>query len=317
MTSSLLIVGGSGYIGSHISRYLLDNPRYSRIVILSRDWHKQLALKTELGNSDKFRWFIGDIRDKDRLVRAFNGIDDIIIAASIKDQLSAAYNPRETMLTNVVGTQNAIDAAIDCGIKKVLFISSDKGTAPISCYGHSKAMGESLIVAANTYSPGGTKFSACRYGNVMGSSSSVLPIFIHQRATGVLKVTHPKATRFWITPEQAVALIFKSLDEMKGGEVFVPKLPASRIVDLAQAVAPDAKFEFVPRNVSEKTHEIMVNEVESNRTKDVGWGFRIEPEFKFWDSVTSYPGGSPVPQGWTYSSASATRLTVEELRKML
>jgi UDP-N-acetylglucosamine 4,6-dehydratase len=315
--ASILLVGGSGFIGSHISRYLLDNPEYDRVVILSRDWHKQLALRKSLGNPDKFRWFIGDIRDKDRLTRAFNGIDVIVHAGAIKDQVSSAYNPRETMLTNVVGTQNVIDAAIDCGVKKVLFISSDKGTAPISCYGHSKAMGESLIVAANTYSPNGTRFASCRYGNVVNSASSVLPIFRQQRETGTLSITDPRSTRFWITPEQAVLLIFKSLAEMLGGEVFVPKLPASLIIDLATAVAPEAKIDIIGLRVAEKIHEIMVNNVEAGRTQDVGWGYRIEPEFKFWDSTVAYPSGSPVPWDWTYSSASATRLTVEQLRAMI
>lgn len=314
--TSIIILGGSGFIGSHISRYLLENKSYDRVVIFSRDWHKQLALKTELGNPEKFRWFIGDIRDKDRLARAFNGIDEVVIASAIKDQVSSAYNPRETMLTNIQGTQNIIEAAIDCDVKKVLFISSDKSCSPISSYGHSKAMGESLIVAANTYSPDGAKFASARYGNVWNSSSSVVPIFKQQKPSGVLSLTHPKATRFWISPEQAIALIFKCLEVMQGGEVFVPKLPASLIVDLATAIAPEADVRVTGLRVAEKVHEEMVNEVESYRTQDVGWGYRISPEFKFWDK-SPYPAGSPVPQGWTYSSASATRLTVEQLRAML
>lgn len=314
--TNIIILGGSGFIGSHISRYLLNNPKYDRVVVFSRDWHKQLALKTELGNPEKFRWFIGDIRDKDRLARAFAGIDEIVIASAIKDQVSSAYNPRETMLTNILGTQNIIEAAIDCNVKKVLFISSDKSCSPISSYGHSKAMGESLIVAANTYSPNGTKFASARYGNVAFSSSSVIPIFMQQKETGVITITHPKSTRFLITPEQAVALIFKSLDEMRGGEVFVPKLPATMVVDIAEAVAPGVETRIIGLRVAEKISEIMVNEVESYRTHDLGWGYRIAPEFKFWDQ-SPYPAGSPVPQGWSYSSASALRLTVEQLRAML
>lgn len=316
-SKSILITGATGFLGSALCRNLLTNDSYSRVVVFSRDWHKQSALRTELSNPNKFRWFIGDIRDRDRLITALNGIEEVVHAASIKDQLSSAYNPIETKRTNIDGTENVIEAAIARNVHKVLFISSDKATFPISAYGISKAYGEALITAANAYSPHGTLFSALRYGNVVGSSSSVIPLFKAQKQSGKLIVTHQKMTRFWVKIEDVIELVFKALSEMCGGEVFIPKLSSSTILDLAKTIAPNAIIEYVDRNVSEKIHEIMVNEIEASRTQDVGWAYRISPEFKFWDTATNYPSGSPVPWGWVYSSASAPRLTQEQLQEMV
>lgn len=305
-------------MGTEISLRLANDSRYDRVVILSRDWHKHEALKEKLGNNPKFRYMVGDILDKDRLARAFNGIDHIIHLAAVKGVQATEYSPRETaLMVNCVGTQNVIDAAIDAKVKKVLFISSDKAVdAGINTYGVSKSMGEHLIVAGNSYSTRETRLSASRYGNILGSSDSVLPLFIRQRETGTLTVTHEKMTRFWFRAADAIDFNLRCLDEMLGGEVFVPKLSASLVIDLAKAVAPDASIQMIGPRPGDKMHELMISSGESNRTFDVNWAYRVEPTFKFWDQ-TPYPAGSPVPQGWSYSSASATRLTVEQLRSML
>jgi len=311
---TVLITGGTGFIGRYISRYLIKIT-VGRVCILSRDWHKQMALRTELGDPENFRWFIGDIRDRDRLLRAFNGVDYIIHAAALKDIVSSEYSPREALLTNCIGTQNVIDAAIDCGVKKVLFLSSDKGVLASSCYGRSKALSENLITASNSYSPGKTLFSSLRYGNVVGSSSSVVEIFLRQKESGKITVTDSNMTRFWIAPQQAVELIFTCLKDMQGGEIFVPHLPSAPIMQIASAIAPDAQIEIVGIRPGEKMHELMISPEESHRACDVGWAYRITPEFNFWGA--SYPGGSPVPEGWAYSSASAQRLTDDELKAIL
>lgn len=314
--TSILISGGTGFLGRHISKYLLDNPGFTRVAILSRDWHKQNDLRSELGNPKHFRWFIGDVRDRDRLMRAFDGIDYIIHAAAIKDVVSSEYNPRETMLTNVLGTQNVIDAAIDCGVEKVLFISSDKSAQASTSYGKTKALAESLIVAANSYSPHSTKFSVARYGNVTASSSSVIPLFRKQANSGVLTVTDVDMTRFWVTPRQAVDFIFRALEQMVGGEIFVPHLPSSKIMDLALAVSPQAKIEVIGTRPGEKKHEVMITPEESAHTQDIGWAYVVEPQFTFWNKGF-LSGGSPVPADWTYSSASAQRLSRDDIKVML
>lgn len=316
--TSICLVGGAGYMGTEIALRLANDEQFDRIVILSRDWHKHEVLKEKLGNNPKFRFMVGDILDKDRLVRAFNNINWVIHLAAVKGVQATEYSPRETaLMVNCVGTQNVIDAAIDAGVQKVLFISSDKAVdCGINTYGVSKSLGEHLIVAGNSYSPRGTKLSSARYGNILGSSGSVLPLFKRQRETGVLTVTSETATRYWFLAADAVEFILKCLREMEGGEVFVPKLSASLVIDLAKAVAPEATINIIGDRPGDKMHELMISSGESNRAFDVGWGFRVEPTFKFWDTAP-YPPGSPVPQGWTYSSASATRLTVEQLRRML
>ena len=315
---SILITGGAGFLGSRICKRLLTTDEYDRIIVFSRDWHKHHALRQELNNDPRMRWFVGDICDRERLMRAMDGVDEVIHAACIKDLSVCQYNPFECLRVNCEGTRTVIEAAIDSGVKKVLFVSSDKAADSAVVYGNSKALGEGLTIAANAYSPNGTKLSCVRYGNVFASSSSAVPLFEKLRDEGKsIPITHPRMSRFWITPEGAVDFVLKALDEMVGGEIFVPHLPSSLILDLAEAVAPNSIIEFVGIRAGEKMHELMVTETESRRTKDLGWAMRIEPGFHPWDADLKYPGGSEIPEGVPYSSASANRLSIEQIRAML
>lgn len=310
---SILITGGSGFLGSLLAKRLKDIQGIRRVIIFSRDWHKQEALRRELGSPENFRWFIGDVRDLERLRRAFAGVDYVLHLASIKDVISSEYNPRETVLTNVIGTQYVSDAAIDCGVKRVVVVSTDKSSAPLNVYGKSKALAESISVSANNY--GQARFCSARYGNVIGSSSSVIPLFKSQKESGTLTLTDENMTRFWISAPQAVEFVLKCLVEMKGGEIFVPHLPSAKIIDIATTIAPEAKIEIIGTRPGEKMHEVMIVPEEAHRTRDLGWAYEVLPEFPFWSGL-HFPmtAGSPVPEGWTYSSASAQRLTPDEIK---
>jgi UDP-N-acetylglucosamine 4,6-dehydratase len=315
---SILITGGAGFLGSLICKRLLASTEYDRIIVYSRDWHKHHKLRHELNNDSRMRWFVGDICDKDRLLMAMRGVDDVIHAACIKDILTCGYNPFECKRVNIDGTQSAIEAAIQVGVDKFLFVSTDKAAAAEVVYGSSKAFSEGMTISSNAYSPTGTKFSCVRYGNVLGSSSSAAPLFAQLALEGkAIPITHERMSRFWISPEDAVTFVLNGLREMVGGEIFVPKLPASLVVDLARAVAPNAAIEIVGIRGNEKMHELMVTETESRTTKDVGWSMRIEPSFHPWNTELSYPGGTPVPWGFQYSSASAPRMTLEEIQQLL
>lgn len=314
------ITGITGSLGTAISQELLL-PKYgtARLVGVSRKWQDQDKLALVLGNDPRLRLFIGDVRDLDRMRMALVGVDYVIHAAAMKSIPACQYNPREAIATNITGTENVLQAALDCGVKKVAVISSDKASqAGVNIYGVTKAATENLAVAYNSYSANHkTRYSAFRYGNVLGSSGSVVPLFISQRESGRLTITHPKMSRFWIKMEDAVAFILRGVEAMVGGEIFVPRLSSSRIVQLARAIAPEAEIEIVGIRPGEKLHETMIVPEEAHRTKDVGWAYRIEPQLKFWDSESGYVGGSPVPMDWTYSSASATPLSDDDLKVML
>lgn len=314
------ITGITGSLGTALSKeLLLKKYGLARLVGISRKWQDQEKLSAELGNDPRLRLFIGDVRDVDRLRMALVGVDYVIHAAAIKSLPACQYNPVEAIATNIIGTENVLQASLDCGVRKVAVISSDKASqAGINIYGVTKAAAENLAVAYNSYSANHkTRYSAFRYGNVWGSSGSVVPLFISQRDSGKLTLTHPKMSRFWIKMEDAVAFILRGVEAMVGGEIFVPHLSSSRIIQLARAIAPEAEIEIIGIRSGEKLHETMIVPEEAYRTKDVGWAYRIEPQFKFWDSESGYMGGSSVPIDWTYSSASATSLSDDALKVML
>ena len=312
--ANVLITGVSGTLGTALSKHLLsDEYGISRLAGIARKWQPVKELETKLSDK-RFRPFIGDVRDIERLRLALRGVDIVIHAAALKDVLLGQYNPTEIVQTNVSGSDNVFRAALDCGVKRVMFISSDKACNADNAYGSSKHLAECLAVSYNSYSGSGeTRYSACRYGNVAGSSGSVIPLFISQRESGRLTITHDKMTRFWITLDEAVSFVLRATEEMMGGEIFVPRLYSTRIVNLATAIAPTATIEVVGIRPGEKLHEVMISISEARSTQDVGWAYRIEPQFNSW-SNSPYPGGSPVPFDFIYSSASAPRLTDDQIK---
>jgi len=290
-----------------------QNPK--KIIVFSRDEMKQWNMAQRFENDDRVRFFIGDVRDKDRLYRALDGVDVVIHAAATKIVPTAEYNPFEAVKTNVFGAMNVIDAAIDQGVDKVVALSTDKASSPINLYGATKMTSDKLFIAANSYSgKNGTKFSVVRYGNVLGSRGSVIPFFLSKVSSGVLPITHPEMTRFMITLEESVALVWKALSEAHGGEIFVRKIPSMKVTDIAKALGPDAKQEVIGIRPGEKLHEQMIGFEDSPRTYDFGDHYRIMPTINTgWESAAQ--AGNLVPADFAYSSDSnADWMTIDELK---
>jgi UDP-N-acetylglucosamine 4,6-dehydratase (inverting) len=290
-----------------------QNPK--KIIVFSRDEMKQWNMAQRFENDDRVRFFIGDVRDKDRLYRALDGVDVVIHAAATKIVPTAEYNPFEAVKTNVFGAMNVIDAAIDQGVDKVVALSTDKASSPINLYGATKLTSDKLFIAANSYSgKNGTKFSVVRYGNVLGSRGSVIPFFLSKVKSGVLPITHPEMTRFMITLEESVALVWKALSEAHGGEIFVRKIPSMKVTDIAKALGPDAKQEVIGIRPGEKLHEQMIGFEDSPRTYDFGDHYRIMPTINTgWEIAAQ--AGNLVPADFAYSSDSnADWMTIDELK---
>jgi UDP-N-acetylglucosamine 4,6-dehydratase (inverting) len=290
-----------------------QNPK--KIIVFSRDEMKQWNMAQRFENDDRVRFFIGDVRDKDRLYRALDGVDVVIHAAATKIVPTAEYNPFEAVKTNVFGAMNVIDAAIDQGVDKVVALSTDKASSPINLYGATKMTSDKLFIAANSYSgKNGTKFSVVRYGNVLGSRGSVIPFFLSKVSSGVLPITHPEMTRFMITLEESVALVWKALSEAHGGEIFVRKIPSMKVTDIAKALGPDAKQEVIGIRPGEKLHEQMIAFEDSPRTYDFGDHYRIMPTINTgWEIAAQ--AGNLVPADFAYSSDSnADWMTIDELK---
>ena len=282
--SSILITGGTGSIGKELSKLLLNKFHPERIIIFSRDELKQHDMQKNGFDHPSFRFFIGDVRDEKRLRRAFRGVDIVIHAAALKQVPSCEYNPLEAVKTNITGAENIIEAAIDTGVKKVIALSTDKAVNPVNLYGATKLVAEKLFVQANAYSGGdGTKFSCVRYGNVIGSRGSVVPIFIEQAKTGVVTITDDQMTRFWITQNAAANFIIECLYAMRGGEVFVPKIPSMRIADMAKAIAPDAEQRVSGIRPGEKLHEVLISTDDARHTVELDNMFIIRPASSWWN----------------------------------
>jgi UDP-N-acetylglucosamine 4,6-dehydratase len=281
---------------------LLNHTKARRIAILSRDELKQQDLRIEFLNDPRLRWFLGDVRDLDRLKRAFHGVDYVIHAAALKQVDTGEYNPMEFIKTNVLGSQNVIDASIDAGVKRVVALSTDKASSPINLYGATKLTADKLFVAANNYSfTYGTTFSVVRYGNVMGSRGSVIPFFREIAAQGKpLPITDLRMTRFWISIESAVKFVIDSLEMMTGGELYVPRIPSMKIVDLAKAVAPGASLEEIGMRPGEKLHEEMISADDSRRTIALANRYVVAPVAAEWGY--QLPRGLRMPDGQAYRS---------------
>ena len=314
----ILITGGTGSFGKKCTEIILNRYEPKKVIIFSRDELKQFEMKQIFDEKSYpcMRYFIGDIRNKERLYRAFFGVDYIIHAAALKQVPALEYNPFEGIETNIIGAQNVIDAAIDRKVKKVVFISTDKAVNPINLYGATKLCAEKLFVAGNSYAGGTTKFSVVRYGNVVGSRGSVIPLFLKYKQTGKLPITDFRMTRFWITLEQGVNFTLSCLEKMHGGEIFVPKIPSMKIVDLAKAICPKCKLETNGIRPGEKINEVLISKDESRRAIDMGSFFVIKPNFPFW-KIENWKGNS-LPEDYEYRSDTNEKwLSVEELQNMI
>lgn len=317
----IVVTGGTGSFGHKFVEVVLRRYRPKRLIILSRDELKQFEMRQRFSESqyDCLRYFIGDVRDRDRLYRAFDGVDIVVHAAALKQVPACEYNPFEAIKTNVLGAANIIDAAIDRGVGQVIALSTDKAANPINLYGATKLCSDKLFTSGNSYAgANGTRFSVVRYGNVVGSRGSVVPFFLKMRETGVLPITDPRMTRFWITLEQGVDFVLKGLQRMQGGEIFVPKIPSMKVTDLAAAIAPECRTEVVGIRPGEKLHEIMVPEDDARHTVEYPDYFAILPTIQSWDSGFNTEGGRPCAEGFSYSSDNNTHwLTTDELRAMI
>jgi len=315
---TVLVTGGTGSFGNHFIQIALTKYQPKRLIIFSRDELKQHQIRDRWPDP-RLDFFIGDVRDCDRLRRAFQANVDVIIhAAALKQVPACEYNPFEAIKTNVLGAKNVIDAAIDCSVPKVLALSTDKAVNPVNLYGATKLCAEKLFVQGNSYAGGkNTRFSCIRYGNVLGSRGSVVPLFRRQRREGNLTVTDRRMTRFWLTLDQAVALVLKCIGVMEGGEVFVPHIPSMQIVDMAQAMAPGCKLHSTGVRPGEKLHETLLSSDEARHSVSIDDLFVIKPEFPWW-GVENWVKGEPLPEDFSFNSNSNDRwLTDDEFLTLI
>lgn len=317
---TVLITGGTGSFGRQFVRTLLASEDVAKVIVYSRDELKQHEMAQEFEDA-RLRFFLGDVRDRDRLYRAFDGVDIVVHAAALKQVPAAEYNPFEVIKTNVLGAQNIIDAAIDRGVEKVIALSTDKAAAPINLYGASKLCSDKLFTAANAYAgKHRTNFAVVRYGNVMGSRGSVVPFFVKKRLEGQrIPITDPKMTRFWITLPQGVEFVLDSLEKMSGTELFIPRIPSMHITDLAQAIAPDTPQEIVGIRPGEKLHEVMITEDDAAHTLAFPSMYVLLPAHRH-DLREMYQavGGKSLPEGFRYASNTNDEwLTIQDIRRMV
>ncbi|MFA5238561.1 MAG: UDP-N-acetylglucosamine 4,6-dehydratase (inverting) [Phycisphaerae bacterium] len=319
---TILITGGTGSFGQAFVKKILAAYKLRRVIIYSRDEYKQYMMcKKFAGHEGRLRFFLGDIRDKSRLLRAFEGVDYVVHAAALKQVPALEYNPTEAVNTNVMGADNIVDAAIDKGVKKVVALSTDKAVNPINLYGATKLVAEKIFIAANAYGGGRVKFSVVRYGNVMGSRGSVIPFFMNLKKSGVKEfpITDERMTRFWITLEQGVDLVLKALEEAEGGEIFIPKIPSMNVTDLAKAIEPNCIFRYTGIRPGEKLHESLVSYDEARNVKEFDGLYVILPQFfesqKVCKKYDKYPS---VPEGFVFcSDTNEMYMSREELGKTI
>lgn len=318
---NILITGGTGSFGKKCTEIILKRYKPRRLIIFSRDELKQFEMAQEFPDTKYgcIRYFIGDVRDKERLNRAFRNVDCVIHAAALKQVPAAEYNPFEAVKTNILGAQNVINVAIDQGVKKVIALSTDKAANPINLYGATKLCSDKLFIAGNSYvGQDHSIFSVVRYGNVAGSRGSVIPFFLKCRENGTLPITDPRMTRFWITIEQGVNFVLKCLEHMVGGELFVPKLPSMNIMDLAKAIAPECKTEIIGIRPGEKLHELMITKDDAKRTLEFKEYYMIQPDFHYWKKRYNSNDGRPVPEDFEYTSGNNPLvLSIEEMQKIV
>lgn len=319
---TILITGGTGSFGNAFTEYVLTHYEPKKIIIYSRDEYKQFVMANRLNQyAEKLRFFIGDVRDRERLYRAFDGVDYVVHAAALKQVPACEYNPMEAVRTNINGAMNVVDAALDNGVKRVVALSTDKAVNPVNLYGGTKLVSDKLFIAANAYSGRkDVRFSIVRYGNVAGSRGSVIPFFknLMEQGKTELPITDYRMTRFWISLEEGVRLVIKALEEAQGGETFISKIPSFKVTDLAQAILPGCKMPEVGIREGEKLHEVMVAREDSAMTYEYEKHYIIYPHYNWWETNRVLPGGVRVAEGFEYNSGTNTQwLDVEQLREKL
>lgn len=316
---NILVTGGTGSFGKKFVEIMLKEYHPARLIVYSRDELKQHEMRMAGYKDPNLRYFIGDVRDLPRLRRAFNGVDIVVHAAALKQVPACEYNPMEAIKTNILGSSNVVDAALDAEVKKVLALSTDKAVNPVNLYGATKLAAEKLMVQSNAYAGGmKTRFSCVRYGNVVGSRGSVVPLFIKQRETGEITLTDKRMTRFWISLDQGVRFVIRCIEQMHGGEVFVPKIPSMRMVDLAKALAPDADIRIIGIRPGEKLHEVLISEDEARTTVELADMYVVQPAAALWFGHYWSESGESLPEGYHYASDNNTEwLSIDEIHEIV
>ena len=300
----VLVTGGTGSFGKKFVEAMLRSYHPQKLIVFSRDELKQHDMRMAGFDHPSMRYFVGDVRDPQRLERAFSGVTVVVHAAALKQVPACEYNPFEAIQTNILGGRNVIDAAINQGVRRILALSTDKAVNPTNLYGATKLCAEKMFVQANAYAgTQDTRFSCARYGNVVGSRGSVVPVFLEQRKTGKVTVTDPRMTRFWITLDQGVRFVVRCIEGMHGGEIFVPKIPSMKLLDMAQALAPGCETRYVGIRPGEKLHEVLVSEDEARNTLELDDMFVIQPAHPWWKQE-NWKDARPLPDGFRYASDS-------------
>jgi len=315
----ILVTGGTGSFGKKFIEIMLKEYTPAKLIVFSRDEQKQHEMRQMGFLHENLRYFIGDVRDYERLRRAFYGVDFVVHAAALKQVPACEYNPMEAVKTNILGSSNVIDAALDTKVDRVVALSTDKAVNPINLYGATKLAAEKLFVQSNAYAGGKTtRFSCVRYGNVVGSRGSVVPLFIRQRKEGVITVTDERMTRFWISLDQGVRFVIRCLEEMHGGEVFVPKIPSMTVSDLARAMAPEAEIKFIGIRPGEKLHEVLISEDEARTVVELDDMYVVQPAEAYWFGREWESIGKPLPDDFRYiSNKNDDWLTVEKIQEIV
>jgi UDP-N-acetylglucosamine 4,6-dehydratase len=316
---TILVTGGTGSFGKKFIRVMLDEYKPAKLIVFSRDELKQHEMRVGGYDHPSLRYFIGDVRDLERLRRAMHGVNVIVHAAALKQVPACEYNPMEAIKTNILGSSNVIEAAVDAGVEKVIALSTDKAVNPVNLYGATKLAAEKLFVQSNAYAANTpTRYACVRYGNVVGSRGSVIPIFIKQRQNGKLTVTDARMTRFWLTLEQGVRFVIRCAELMHGGEVFVPKIPSMRIVDLARVIAPQAELDVIGIRPGEKLHEVLIHEDEARSAVELEDMYVIQPALSLWFGHDWQEQGLRLPDGFRYGSENNPEwLTVDQIRTII
>jgi UDP-N-acetylglucosamine 4,6-dehydratase len=314
----ILITGGTGSFGKKMTKILLAEKNPRKIIIFSRDELKQHEMRVAGYDDERMRYFIGDVRDRERLVRAMHGVDIVVHAAALKQVPACEYNPMEAVKTNIIGTSNVLEAALDADVKKVLALSTDKAVSPANLYGGTKLVAEKLVIQSNAYAAGtSTRYACVRYGNVVGSRGSVVPLFLRQRTNGKITITDERMTRFWLSLEQGVHFVINCIEQMEGGEVFIPKIPSTKVLDLARAIAPEAEIEIIGIRPGEKLHEDLLSADEARNAVERERMYVIKPPETLWNRSQHYEGTS-LSEGFSYTSDSNVDwLDVEGIRQYI